>query len=116
MMSTNRRKFLKLAGLGALGMTAGKYIKVSGKDLLPKLSDTETGKRLAMVIDLRKCLVKDGCTTCISSCNKAHNVPDFDNRKDEIKWITIMRAVLAPESLAARTKSSVFKLRILPRA
>ena len=38
-----------------------------------------------MVIDMKKCV--DGCVKCIDACNEKHNVPDFGNPKDEIKWI-----------------------------
>ncbi len=40
-----------------------------------------------MVIDLKKCLAKEDCKLCIDACHKTHNVPDFGNKKDEIKWI-----------------------------
>ena len=99
-MDKNRRKFLKLAGLTALGISAGKYTKIFAKDSAAIFtpspnkiiknnipSGTESGERLAMVVDLRKCLVKDGCKSCINACNKTHNVPQFNNKKDEIKWI-----------------------------
>ena len=29
----------------------------------------------------------DGCVKCIDACHTKHNVPEFDNPKDEIKWI-----------------------------
>lgn len=45
------------------------------------------GKRWAMVIDLKKCLKKEGCQDCITACHHVHNVPQFDNIKDEVKWI-----------------------------
>ena len=38
-----------------------------------------------MVVDLKKC--KEGCTDCIDACHKTHNVPDFGNPKDEVKWL-----------------------------
>ncbi len=44
-----------------------------------------TAKRWAMAIDSSKCPA--GCTDCITACHGAHNVPDFGNPKDEIKWI-----------------------------
>ena len=44
-------------------------------------------RRWAMVVDLKKCREKNDCTLCISACHKAHNVPDFGNSKDEVKWI-----------------------------
>lgn len=40
-----------------------------------------------MVIDTSACLSKDGCTKCIDACHLIHNVPDFNNPKDEIKWL-----------------------------
>jgi molybdopterin-containing oxidoreductase family iron-sulfur binding subunit len=38
-----------------------------------------------MVVDTRKC--REDCTDCINACHTVHNVPDFGNPKDEIKWI-----------------------------
>ncbi len=99
-MNENRRKFLKLTGLAALGAATGKFANVFAKEKLTKISSLDiTGKkrttsvgvdskkRWAMVIDLKKCLVEEGCTKCIDACHKIHNVPDFENPKDEIKWI-----------------------------
>jgi molybdopterin-containing oxidoreductase family iron-sulfur binding subunit len=41
-----------------------------------------------MAIDHRKCLnAKEGCKVCVAACNKVHNIPDFPNPKDEVKWI-----------------------------
>ena len=45
------------------------------------------GKRWAMVIDLNACLERDGCRDCLDACHRVHNVPDFGNPKDEVKWI-----------------------------
>ena len=88
-MDKNRRKFLKLTGLGALGLTAGKYADLFGNATPTKISfdDGDTKIRYAMVIDLKKCLAKEDCKLCIDACHKTHNVPDFGNKKDEIKWI-----------------------------
>jgi len=99
-MNRGRRKFLKLTGLTALGITASKYIDVKAKEINPKsliknfnfankLSKTKIEKkvRLAMVVDLKKCISQKGCTKCIDACNKTHNIPDFGEPKDEIKWI-----------------------------
>lgn len=88
-MDITRRKLLKLAGLGALGLTAGKYVKVFGRDFSNETSllDPEKNKRWAMVVDLRKCLEKEDCMECINACHITHNVPDLGNPKDEIKWI-----------------------------
>ena len=88
-MDITRRKLLKLAGLGALGLTAGKYAKVFANNAFTETTLTEigTGKRWAMVVDVRKCLVKEDCRDCINACHTTHNVPDIGNPKDEIKWI-----------------------------
>ena len=88
-MDITRRKLLKLAGLGALGLTAGKYAKVFGRDYFSETAVSEMSdvKRWAMVVDVRKCLVKEDCKECIDACHITHNVPDLGNPKDEVKWI-----------------------------
>ena len=99
-MNKSRRNFLKLAGLTAIGIASDKYISARNQDIpsklqtkagelktkLSKTKDVKT-KRLAMVVDLRKCVSQNGCTKCIDACNKTHNIPDFGESKDEIKWI-----------------------------
>ena len=99
-MDNNRRKFLKLTGLSFIGAALGKYTDIFAKNsqTLPSIKNAilnrrksnivvSSEKRWAMVIDLNKCLVKEGCRACIDACHHAHNVPDFGNPKDEIKWI-----------------------------
>lgn len=99
-MNNGRRKFLKFAGLTVLGIASEKLInnktegapskamnKAAGTK--SKLEAAKSGRkvRLAMVVDLRKCISERGCTKCIDACNKTHNIPDFGNSKDEVKWI-----------------------------
>ncbi|MFC2084035.1 sulfate reduction electron transfer complex DsrMKJOP subunit DsrO [Bacteroidota bacterium] len=92
-MDKNRRKFLKLAGLTALGVTVGRYTKIFANNSSSKIpivkssSETDLTQRWAMVVDLRKCFIEDNCRLCIDACHKTHNVPDLSNPKDEIKWI-----------------------------
>jgi len=74
----DRRQFLRIAG--AAGLAACAPVRLFA-------NPAGSGKRLAMIVDLRKCREKKDCTLCISACHKAHNVPDFGNSKDEIKWI-----------------------------
>lgn len=85
-MKINRRKFLTLAGAAATFGIAGKptYNILAGEHEKPK-----TGvKRYAMIINLRKLMENPQVMdNCISACHKAHNVPDIDNPKKEIKWI-----------------------------
>ncbi|HQT91199.1 MAG TPA: 4Fe-4S dicluster domain-containing protein [Candidatus Kryptobacter bacterium] len=99
-MSISRRTLLKIAGLTAHGATAGKFVSVrsdststnflakavgAGKRLTKR--KTAPTVRLAMVVDLKKCISEKGCSRCIDACNKVHNIPDFGESKDEIKWI-----------------------------
>ena len=79
MTGVGRREFLKIAG------TAG-LVACAPVRLFANTAATQA-RRLAMVVDLRKCREKKDCTLCISACHKTHNVPDFGNAKDEIKWI-----------------------------
>jgi molybdopterin-containing oxidoreductase family iron-sulfur binding subunit len=89
-MDIDRRKFITIAGLTAvttLGRKAlGESPAVEQRGLLPEERPL-VGKRWAMIIDIRKCLNEEGCTECIKACHSIHNVPDFGNPKDEIKWI-----------------------------
>ena len=88
-MIQNRRKFLKksaglIAGAGVVSGFISKYATGFAKASTEKAA---SGKsiRWGMVIDMRKCI--DGCVKCIEVCHVTHNVPEFDNPKDEIKWI-----------------------------
>ena len=84
-MNCSRRIFLKIAGLSLLGMGIKPAL---GGDETPGFSRSPEGlvaKRWAMVINPKKC--PGGCKECIDACHRVHNVPDFGNPKDEIKWI-----------------------------
>ncbi len=86
-MGVDRRKFLKIAGLGAVGLACKPATDLFAKVVLSEHSPL-AGKRLAMVIDLRKCRQQDDCTACIDACHQVHNVPtEFDTAKHEVKWI-----------------------------
>ena len=93
----DRRGFLKLASLGALGAAAlpAGWSLVKPGEALAALGGTVTGgvvagRRWAMVVDLRK-ECPEGCRECIGACNTTHNVPTFkdeaDPKRHEIKWI-----------------------------
>jgi [DsrC]-trisulfide reductase subunit O len=86
-MGLDRRKFIKLSGLTALGIAGTGSVKSFASSGTSKSDSGTTGKRLAMVVDLKKCHEQEGCEDCVHACNKIHNIPDFGNRKDEIKWI-----------------------------
>jgi len=92
MTDVDRRNFLKKCALGAaLGVAGGTggagIIKAAVSDEGRSGGTAAGGKRWAMVIDLKKCRSREGCTDCREACNVTHNVPDFDNPKDEVKWI-----------------------------
>lgn len=95
-MEQSRRRFLKIAGVSALTLIApGTFPRVAATDGIPGAAAQSSGiltparaltaKRWAMAIDPSRC--RPGCTDCIQACHAVHNVPDFGNPKDEIKWI-----------------------------
>ena len=45
------------------------------------------GKRWAMVIDINKVLEDENFDACMEACHRVHNVPKYDDPKNEIKWI-----------------------------
>ena len=92
-MKTDRRQFLKLAGVAALGLGLKPGVEaLLGSDLVeasPEMlaQGSDQGRRWAMVVDLPRCWALPGCTDCIVACDKTHNIPHFDDPKKEIKWI-----------------------------
>lgn len=100
-MGINRRGFLKVSGLTAVGLASGSVAKVFGNEAesVDSLADSlgahevldhtipENASRWAMVIDLRVCHEHEDCNDCSKACHLTHNVPEFDNPKDEVKWI-----------------------------
>jgi molybdopterin-containing oxidoreductase family iron-sulfur binding subunit len=88
-MSIDRRKFMKITGLAALGLAVGRPPKLSSGmgSVVGKNETTSSVKRLAMAIDVRKCIEVGECDKCLRACHVVHNVPDFGNPKDEVKWI-----------------------------
>lgn len=90
-MDSTRRFFLKIAGLSVLGIGAKPTLDAVAGSPEAKYQpgpNALKGKRWAMVVDMKKCLkAKDNCKDCVLACHKVHNVPDFDNKKDEVKWI-----------------------------
>ncbi len=87
-MNSSRRNFLKATGLFLLGLGVKPSLgRGSAQDASPFLIDPRAlkGSRWGMVIDLKKC--RPNCQDCIIACHLAHNVPEFGNSKDEIKWI-----------------------------
>lgn len=88
MTNITRRGFLKLAGIFALGLGVKPAISVlasTGQSAVSTDPRALVGKRWAMVVNVKKC--RDNCTDCITACHRTHNVPQFNNPKDEVKWI-----------------------------
>ncbi len=87
-MKITRKQFLK-AGGGALVIIAGK--RVAGTFGASAAQTAAPGglaaKRWAMVVDLKKCREKEGCTDCIAACHREHNVPHFNDHAHEVKWV-----------------------------
>ena len=95
-MENSRRTFLKIAGISALGLSAKPVFNafaVSEEQgakkeakLIPK-KGALTAKRWAMVIDTTKFKSAKDLEPIIEACNKIHNIPVFENKRHEIKWI-----------------------------
>jgi molybdopterin-containing oxidoreductase family iron-sulfur binding subunit len=101
-MDIKRRQFLKIAGLSTIAglgapaafnmLLKGKVSPVSfassGAGTEASHGASQAGVRLGMIIDQRVFDAnKDLAQKCITACHTVHNVPDFGNPKDEIKWI-----------------------------
>ena len=99
-MDIKRRKFLKIAGLSTIaGLGASTAFKslLQGSVTSPAYASEKAasagakaaaGKRYGLVIDHRKFMADASLAKkCTDACHTIHNVPDFRNPKDEIKWI-----------------------------
>ncbi len=93
-MST-RRRFLKIAGMAALGwgVRPGKFLApahaegliFASRHEVPRSEHGLHAARWAMVIDSGK-MTQEIMHRCIATCHSLHNVPSIDS-KQEIKWI-----------------------------
>ena len=92
MTGMNRRDFLKgVGGFAAVtGLTAAGVLSLKDGS---QASGDPSGDNMAssairwgMFIDLEK-FTPELIETCAVECHKIHNVPKFDNIKDEIKWL-----------------------------
>jgi Fe-S-cluster-containing dehydrogenase component len=102
-VSLDRRTFLKIGGL----TMAGFALRPAYTLLSTPVSHQATAakKRWAMLVELRACVKKEGCSDCVKACHRLHNVPAFQNAKHEIKWIwTSPFAEVFPEQIHRFTK------------
>lgn len=100
-MDIKRRNFLKMAGITALaGVGAPAAVNMLLKGEVNASSGAASGahgadagsqgvrQRLGLVIDVKKFgEFPELAQKCVNACHSIHNVPDFGNKKDEIKWI-----------------------------
>ena len=101
-MDIKRRQFLKIAGLSTIagigapsafnlllkGQSSPVSYASSGGGAEESHAAAPAGVRLGMVIDQRVFDANSGLAQkCTTACHTVHNVPDFGNPKDEIKWI-----------------------------
>jgi len=125
-MDNSRRKFLKIAGLTAIaGIGAPSAFNSLFKGEVQASTGAEagvsepvarsTGKQLGFVIDTRKFAEDRGLAQrCIDACHSIHNVPDFGNKKDEIKWLWVENYEHAfPDNSQQKVSEEVEKLPIL---
>ncbi len=95
-MDNKRRNFLKIAGVGTLAGLGGVAVfdRVLG-DAPPDAEaadndkkDVITGKRYGMIVDLKKFYDEPELLKKVEqACHQHHNVPNFANKRDAIRWI-----------------------------
>ncbi len=92
-MGIDRREFLKIIGASAAFALGGMTIvdAIVKDDAEAAQYTPEPGALVAgqwaMVIDMWKFKTEDDRKRVIDACNSAHNIPDFGEAKDEVKWI-----------------------------
>ena len=87
-MNFSRRALLKIAGISLIGAGIRPALEALGAGEAPRTlanPNRLAGKRWAMAIHTQKC--PPGCKECIDACHREHNVPDFGNPKDGVKWL-----------------------------
>jgi Fe-S-cluster-containing dehydrogenase component len=95
-MQSSRRRFLKIAGISAVGLgTAPVLNKMAvcaseGQETEPYVKKNDkalTAKQWAMVIDTAKFHGPEDMKPLIEVCHRIHNVPNIEDKNHEIKWI-----------------------------
>jgi Fe-S-cluster-containing dehydrogenase component len=92
-MESSRRRFLKIAGISALGLGTKPVLDVvasSGETAKPETMKNEnalSARRWGMVIDTRKLQSEEDLEPMIEVCDKIHNIPKFENKNHKIMWI-----------------------------
>ncbi|RUA02088.1 MAG: 4Fe-4S ferredoxin [Deltaproteobacteria bacterium] len=93
-MERTRRNILKLFGISALGVSVKPVFNAFASEAghltgyrMEKGKNALKARQWAMVIDTRQFHSPDDLKPLIDACHQAHNVPDFENKNHEIKWI-----------------------------
>jgi len=93
-MSINRRQFLRRAGMltalglgGTLAFTGFRKKEAAEAAEFKAAQKGLKATRWAMVVDMSKFKTEEDFSRVREACHSVHNVPDFGNTKDEIKWI-----------------------------
>ena len=97
-MENNRRDFLKIAGISALGLSSlslldvlstNKAVASSGQTeeaIYKNAANAKTATRWGMIVNTRM-LTEEICKKMEAACHQIHNVPYFAEKRHEIKWI-----------------------------
>ncbi len=87
----NRREFLTFAGISTLlGLGSSsifELVKPGDIDAEQTSSSPLNARRWAMVVDMSKFKSPEDYQKCMDACNRVHNVPTFEDKKREVKWI-----------------------------
>lgn len=87
-MKYTRKELLKKASLAGIALCGGGSLweVVFGNDNIED-AGSETSRRWALALDVRRCMAAADCTRCMDACHRAHNVPSVPDRLREVKWI-----------------------------
>lgn len=93
-MKSSRRRFIQMAGIAALGLSAQPVLRLTAADaahgtepMIRRAEKALAAKQWGMVIDTRKLQTEADLEPIIAACHKVHNVPHFSEKRHEIKWI-----------------------------
>jgi Fe-S-cluster-containing dehydrogenase component len=95
-MDSSRRRVLQLLGLSSLALTAKPVLNALAEEAAHSQTAAATvkknekaleAKQWALVIDTREFESEEDLVPLMKACHKIHNVPNFANKRHEIKWI-----------------------------
>ena len=86
-MKKSRRGFLAIAGGSLIGAVPLAKHALAASEGESSSGEACVSNKWAMVVDLKKCRAKEGCTACQEACHIEHNVPKIEGVDEEIKWI-----------------------------